>query len=227
VKNDDFLLLEKVDKQFENGRESLDVLKGIDLRVAEATSIVVTGGSGSGKSTLLNLIAGLDGPSSGSIRVGDYLVSESTEAELTRYRRACLGLIFQFHYLLREFDALENVMIPALISGRPPREARREAGRLLEEVGLAERKSHFPVQLSGGERQRVAVARALVNSPPLILADEPTGNLDEQNAALVAGLLFSLVKKHGVTLVLVTHDPGLAAMGDQRYKLHGGSLSRL
>ena len=147
------------------------------------------------------------------------------ENELTVYRRTVLGFIFQFHYLLREFTALENVTLPALIAGLSRDEARERAAKLLDEVGLAARGHHYPPQLSGGERQRVAVARSLVNDPLLLLADEPTGNLDEGNSRLVEDLLFTLTRGRGKTLVLVTHDRHLAGRGDQRFHLYQGSLS--
>ena len=219
------LVLEGVNKVYQSGQEELRVLKDLTVSVEASTITVVTGESGSGKSTLLNLLGGLDTPTSGTVMVGPYRVSHMDENELTVYRRTVLGFIFQFHYLLREFSALENVMLPALIAGLKREEARERAAKLLDEVGLASRGHHYPPQLSGGERQRVAVARSLVNDPLLILADEPTGNLDEGNSRLVEDILFGLTRGRGKTLVLVTHDRQLAERGDRRFHLFQGSLS--
>ncbi len=219
------LVLEGVNKVYPSGSEELRVLKDLTVSVEASAITVVTGESGSGKSTLLNLLGGLDAPTSGTVRVGPYMVSHMDEEELTVYRREVLGFIFQFHYLLREFSALENIMMPALIAGIPKEEARERAGRLLDEIGLSARSHHYPPQLSGGERQRIAVARSLVNDPLLVLADEPTGNLDEGNSRMVEDLLFSLVRSRGKTLVLVTHDLNLARRGDRRFHLFQGSLS--
>ncbi len=219
------LVLEGVNKVYLSGSEELRVLKDLTVSVEASAITVVTGESGSGKSTLLNLLGGLDAPTSGTVRVGPYMVSHMDEEELTVYRRGVLGFIFQFHYLLREFSALENIMMPALIAGTPKEEARERAERLLDEIGLSARRHHYPPQLSGGERQRIAVARSLINDPLLVLADEPTGNLDEGNSRMVEDLLFSLVRSRGKTLVLVTHDVNLARRGDRRFHLFQGSLS--
>jgi len=219
------LVLEGVNKVYPSGSEELRVLKDLTVSVEASTITVVTGESGSGKSTLLNLLGGLDAPTSGTVRVGPYLVSHMDEDELTVYRRGVLGFIFQFHYLLREFSALENIMLPALIAGVSKDEAHGRAAKLLDEIGLSARGHHYPSQLSGGERQRIAVARSLINDPLLVLADEPTGNLDEGNSRMVEDLLFSLVRSRGKTLVLVTHDLNLARRGDRRFHLFQGSLS--
>ncbi|MDR3201048.1 MAG: ABC transporter ATP-binding protein [Spirochaetales bacterium] len=218
------LVLKDVGKTYTSSSEKLTILKNISFSVEAGKIVVITGESGSGKSTLLNLIGGLDTPSCGSIEAGRYQVGSLREEELTMYRRNVLGLVFQFHYLLREFTALENIMLPARIAGDSPGEAREKAEALIADVGLSERREHYPSSLSGGERQRIAVARALVNNPLLILADEPTGNLDEGNSRMVEDLLFSVVRKHGKTLLLVTHDRQLAARGDQHYNLHAGEL---
>jgi lipoprotein-releasing system ATP-binding protein len=223
--NNPVLSLEGVSKKYRSGSEELTVLDNITVRLEHAAITAVTGESGCGKSTLLNLIGGLDSPTAGTIRIGSYEVGSLDEEGLTEYRRKVLGFIFQFHYLLKEFTALENVMMPALIAGKPRKSATARAEELLSEVGLEGRRQHYPTQLSGGERQRVAVARALINDPLLILADEPTGNLDEGNSRIVEDLLFSLVRKHGKTLVLVTHDRRLAEKGDRRYNLHRGELA--
>ncbi len=224
--SDPILVLEGVSKTYASASEELTILRNVSASVGEALITVVTGESGCGKSTLLNLIGGLDAPSSGSIRVGGREISGLDEEGLTDYRRKVLGFIFQFHYLLKEFTALENVMMPALIAGVPRQEALGRAEALVAGVGLGDRKNHYPSMLSGGERQRAAVARALVNDPLLILADEPTGNLDEGNSRVIEDLLFSLVRERGKTLVLVTHDTALAGRGDLLYTLHRGELSR-
>jgi len=218
------LVLEKVVKRFETESERLTILDCLDLVVEEGTKVAIIGESGSGKSTLLNIIGGLESPTSGSVTAGIFNVDELDERLLSEYRREYLGLVFQFHYLLKDFTALENVMLPSLMAGSTRREARERAENLLYEVGLADRLTHYPAQLSGGERQRAAVARALVNNPSLVLADEPTGNLDPANAELVRELLFSVVSRHGKTLIIVTHDTMISDMADVRYRLEAGRL---
>ena len=163
----------------------------------------------------------------GSISVSGFEVSRLAERDLTLFRSSIVGYVFQFHYLLKDFNALENVMLPAYIAGLRKREALDKAEKLLTQVGLDKRLSHYPSELSGGERQRVAVARALVNNPDVILADEPTGNLDEQNSRNVEGLLFEMVQAHGKTLVLVTHDRVLAARGSRTFHLENGVLTEV
>jgi len=224
--SDPILVLEGVSKTYASASEELTILRNVSASVGEALITVVTGECGCGKSTLINLIGGLDAPSSGSIRVGGREISGLAEEGLTDYRRKVLGFISQFHYLLKEFTALENVMMPALIAGVPRQEALGRAEALVAGVGRGDRKNHYPSMLSGGERQRAAVARALVNDPLLILADEPTGNLDEGNSRVIEDLLFSLVRERGKTLVLVTHDTAMAGGGDVLYTLHRGELSR-
>ncbi len=201
----------------------LTVLRGLDLTIDPGATVAITGESGSGKSTLLNVVAGLDRFGPGSVQVGGADLGALSEAELARYRRT-LGLVFQFHHLLRDFSALENLLVPALIRGHGRGAAQRRARDLLAAVGLRERADYFPAELSGGERQRVAVARALAAEPALVLADEPTGNLDERNSQVVADLLFDLVRQERTTLVLVTHDPRLAARAAAGYRLAGGLL---
>jgi lipoprotein-releasing system ATP-binding protein len=218
------LELQNVTKVFSNGTEKLTVLDDISLTVPSGSITVITGESGSGKSTLLNLVGGLDLPTKGSILSLGYPVESMSEEELTEYRSAKLGLVFQFHYLLKDFTALENVMLPAMIAGVSKKEARDKALELIRDVRLLERKDHYPTQLSGGERQRTAVARSLINNPGLILADEPTGNLDEGNSRLVEEILFSLVKEYRKTLALVTHDATVAQAGDLRFHLESGRL---
>jgi lipoprotein-releasing system ATP-binding protein len=186
--------------------------------------VAITGESGCGKSTLLGLIGGLDRPTGGTVTVNGVDVGALDETELSRYRNRDVGFIFQFHFLLKDFTALENVIMPAMMGAASLRALRDRGRELLNEVGLSQRMNAWPLELSGGERQRVAVARALINDPPLILADEPTGNLDERNARVVEDMLFSLVRGHGRTMILVTHDATLAARADTRYTLSGGRL---
>lgn len=216
--------IENLEKKYISKSENLTVLSNLNLQIAAGSKIVIVGESGSGKSTLLNIIGGIDKATSGTVKAGDWNVSELSEAELSEYRSKYLGLIFQFHYLLKDFTALENVYMPALIAGVPKKEAVERAERLLDDVGIADRKNHLPSEMSGGERQRVAVARALINNPELILADEPTGNLDPANAEKIGDLLFSMVEKYKKTLILVTHDVKLAAKGDVQYRIVEGSL---
>lgn len=218
------LELNGVSKAFESDAEDLVVLSGISLAVEPGTVVSIGGASGSGKSTLLNLIAGLDAPSAGTIAVNEFRVESMSEDELTEYRSDIVGLVFQFHYLLKDFTALENVMLPAYMRGLRRPEAEERAAALLSEVGLAGRLRHYPGQLSGGERQRAAVARALINNPAIILADEPTGNLDSANSRGVENILLSAVRNRGTTLILVTHDERLAASGDVRLRLAEGRL---
>lgn len=222
--------LVEVAKSFPNGAHRLQVLQDISFTLEAGHRVAITGESGSGKSTLLSLIAGLDTPDHGSIEVGDHEVQQLDDSGLTYYRSRVVGLIFQFHYLLQDFSALENVMLPALMISSGTREARRElrqwAEELLTSVGLADRMAHMPAQLSGGERQRVALARALVNNPPLLLADEPTGNLDDRNSRMVEDTLFSLVADRGRTLILVTHNRELAARTGAVLELEAGCLKR-
>lgn len=216
--------IQNVEKTYVTESEKLTVLKNCNLEVEQGKKIVIIGESGSGKSTLLNIIGGIDTITKGFVQAGKYKVSELKEKELSEYRSKYLGLIFQFHYLLKDFTALENVYMPALILGIPKKQAIEKAKSLLFDVGISERMNHLPSQLSGGERQRVAVARALINNPSLILADEPTGNLDPTNAVLIGDLLFGMVEKYKKTLLLVTHDLKLAQNGDEIYKIVDGAL---
>ena len=204
--------------------ESLTILDGLSMQVFEGSKSIIIGESGSGKSTLLNIIGALDSITDGSVKVGEFDLSKMDESSLEKFRSKFLGLIFQFHYLLKDFTALENVFIPAYMTGVPKKEAMEKAKSLLVDVGLEHRMNHIPAKLSGGERQRVAVARSLINDPKLILADEPTGNLDPENAKLVSELLFSMVEKYKKTLILVTHDKEIATKGDYCYKIVKGKL---
>lgn len=211
-------------KTYASRSESLTVLRDVSFSLEEGRTVVVSGQSGCGKTTLLNLIGGLDRPTGGTIHVAGREIAGLGEEELGWFRNRYLGLVFQFHYLLKDFSALENVMMPARIAGSPTPAARARARRLLEDVGLGDRLSHFPFELSGGERQRVAVARALMNDPSLILADEPTGNLDEQNSRIVAEMLFDLVGRYGKSMVLVTHELDLLGRGDEHLVLESGAV---
>ena len=204
--------------------ESLTIIDGLSMQVFEGSKNIIIGESGSGKSTLLNIIGALDSITEGSVKVGEFDLSVMDESSLEKFRSKFLGLIFQFHYLLKDFTALENVFIPAYMTGMQKKEAMEKAKSLLVDVGLEHRMNHIPAKLSGGERQRVAVARSLINDPKLILADEPTGNLDPANAELVSELLFSMVEKYKKTLILVTHDKEIATKGDYCYKIVKGKL---
>lgn len=213
-----------LEKTFISASERLTVLSDLNLEIEEGKKIVIAGESGSGKSTLLNIIGGIESATKGLVRAGDRELTGLKEKELSKYRSEFVGLVFQFHYLLKDFTALENVYMPALIAGKPKKEAVEKARALLQDVGVYNRKDHLPSQLSGGERQRVSVARALINDPALILADEPTGNLDPANAALISQLLFSMVEKYNKTLLLVTHDMKIAEKGDFIYHIKDGKL---
>lgn len=213
-----------LEKTFISASERLTVLSDLNLEIEEGKKIVIAGESGSGKSTLLNIIGGIESATKGLVRAGELELTGLKEKELSKYRSEFVGLVFQFHYLLKDFTALENVYMPALIAGKPKKEAVEKARALLQDVGVYNRKDHLPSQLSGGERQRVSVARALINDPTLILADEPTGNLDPANAALISQLLFSMVEKYNKTLLLVTHDMKIAEKGDFIYHIKDGKL---
>lgn len=221
------LKIENLQKEYVTQSEKLSVLKGLSLKVEKGQSVCIIGESGNGKSTLLNILGGIDTATGGTIRAGDYELAKLGESELTEYRAHFIGLVFQFHYLLKDFTALENVFLPAYMAGVPKAAAVEKAEQLLRDVGLEQRKNHLPSELSGGERQRVAVARALVNDPQIILADEPTGNLDPANAKMIGELLFKVARSYNKTLLLVTHDMDLASKGDVLYKLEEGVLKQL
>jgi lipoprotein-releasing system ATP-binding protein len=214
-------------RRFVTGSETLEVLRDVSLSVPEGGTAAISGESGCGKSTLLGLIGGLDRPTAGSVRVGGKEITELGESDLSKYRNRDVGFVFQFHFLLKDFTALENVIIPGMLGSESSRALRERGRRLLAEVGLDHRMDAWPLELSGGERQRVAVARALINGPRLLLADEPTGNLDERNARAVEDMLFALVRQYGRTMILVTHDAALASRTDSRFLLAAGALSRV
>ena len=215
---------ENLAKDFLQGGITLQVLRGASIAVRAAERIAIVGASGAGKTTLLQLLGGLDLPTRGVVRIAGSAMNQLSDAERGRLRNHAVGFVYQFHHLLPEFSALENVAMPLLVRRTPPRAALAQAAAILKRVGLAQRLEHRPAQLSGGERQRAAVARALVTRPQLVLADEPTGNLDGTNAAQVFELMLELNRELGTSLVIVTHDERLAARLDRILTLTDGVL---
>lgn len=216
--------VENLKKSFAMGGGRLEVLKGVNLKVAPGEMLAIVGVSGAGKSTLLHILGALDRPTAGTVRYRGEEIFQLPEAELAAFRNRRVGFIFQFHHLLAEFSLLENTMMPALIARRPLSQARAAAEDLLAAVGLKDRLSHKPGELSGGELQRAAVARALINEPDVVLADEPTGNLDRANSEAVASLLRRLSLERNQTLVVVTHNEALAAQMDRVVRIEDGVI---
>ena len=209
-------------KGIEKSFGTLKVLKGIDFQAEKSEVVSIMGASGAGKSTLLQILGTLSTPDAGSLRIDGTDVLHLGGKELSAFRNRRIGFVFQFHHLLPEFNALENVMIPAFIAGRSDRDAKAAATRLLQDMGLGERMDHKPSELSGGEQQRVAIARALVNDPAILFADEPSGNLDSKTKSEIHQLFFDLRERYGQTIVIVTHDPELAAMCDRSLFMRDG-----
>ena len=217
----------KVNKSFADGSREIHVLQKLEFTLKAGESTAIIGSSGSGKSTLLQLLAGLDHADSGDIQVAGKSWQGMSPAQSAKWRNQHLGFVFQFHHLLAEFDAVENVALPAIMAGVKPAQAKQKAAELLARVGLEQRLSHRPAALSGGERQRVAIARSLVNNPACVLMDEPTGNLDQGNAEQVLTLLRQLQTDSQTAFVVVTHDEHLAAQQDSQYRLQSGQLITL
>ncbi|WP_273267048.1 ABC transporter ATP-binding protein [Flexistipes sinusarabici] len=207
-----------INKTFKKGPAVINVLNDFNLAIKRGEFISIVGPSGVGKSTLLHIIGGLERPDSGIVNFEGRGVYKQKNADLDSYRNNEVGFVFQFHYLLNDFTAIENVMMPAMIGKSPKNEAAKRAAEILEKVGMSDRQSHYPMELSGGEQQRVAVARALMNNPKLLLADEPTGNLDKKNSYGVFEL-FKKLNEEGVTVVIVTHDEHLSGLSDKEIKL--------
>lgn len=212
-------------KTYQEGRSSLTVFSGVDLTVARGETMAIVGTSGSGKTTLLNMLGGLDRPSGGSVLIGGEDIHGMKERQRCRFRNKALGFVYQFHHLLAEFSALDNVALPAALGQRSIGDARERAGKLLDRVGLAERLDHKPSELSGGERQRVAIARALVNEPRCVLMDEPTGNLDDETGERIQSLIRELNEQVASAFIVATHDPELAGSMGRVCRLDHGGLS--
>jgi lipoprotein-releasing system ATP-binding protein len=227
MKKTDYILQAKdIKKRYSmSKRQSLEVLKGISIDITKSEKIAVIGPSGAGKSTLLHILGGLDRPDEGEVFYGEENIFVFPDDRLARFRNQEIGFVFQFHHLLPEFTALENVLIPGLISGKSFSKSEQQAKELLGMVGLSERVSHFPSELSGGEQQRVAVARALLNNPKILFADEPSGNLDRTGGEQLHNLLWELNDDTGITLFIVTHNMGLAEKADRIIRLIDGKVA--
>lgn len=223
--NNFILSADNIHREFKTPESTLEVLKGVTLNVRTREMVAVTGASGVGKSTLLHILGGLDHPTSGEVKIADVSLNGKSEKELARFRTKKVGFVFQFHYLLDDFSALENIMIPMLLNGKKRTEAIEQGELLLQQVGLIDRKSHRPKQLSGGEQQRVAVARALANDPEIVLADEPSGNLDTATGRKLHELLFHLNSQKSISFLIATHNEELAQSCNRQLTLADGVLA--
>lgn len=223
--NSIILKTENLVKRYKNNQKlKLEVLKSISIEIKENKISVIVGASGAGKSTLLHLLGGLDRPDNGSVYYHDQDIYKLSDEKLTKFRNINIGFVFQFHHLLPEFTAVENVAIPQMIFGTPLDKSIKRAKELLDAVGLADRAQHKPAELSGGEQQRVAVARALANNPSIIFADEPTGNLDSANSEIIHQIIVDLRNKFGKTFVIVTHNQGLVSLADKVFEIKDGKI---
>lgn len=225
MRNQELILKTKgVYKSFQTGAGILDVLKGVDLEIYEGEIVAIIGPSGSGKSTLLHILGALDRPNQGSVSLNSTEIFSLNEKELAHFRNRTIGFVFQFHHLLPEFSALENVMLPKFIAREEPKEMKQKAIKILNEVGLSDRIDHKPGELSGGEQQRVAVARALINDPRIVIADEPSGNLDRNTAESLHNLITELKDNRNQTFILATHNLKLAQRAQRIFKLKDGKI---
>ncbi len=220
--SDPLLSVRRVTKSYDQGSQKLEILKGLDADFYPGEAACIVGSSGAGKSTLLHIIGALDRPTSGQVLFKNENLFDKSDEDLAQFRNKTVGFVFQFHHLLSEFSALENIMMPARIAGEPVHEARKRAEKLISMMGLDARSHHYPSELSGGEQQRVAVARALIQNPKVLLADEPTGNLDTENSRQIQELFFSLKHQFGLTLIVVTHDSNFASRFPRRLILKDG-----